>query len=112
LWLKLDKDMSVGRRRRQSFKSISEGLAAVLRDLGLTEKVVAYQAVSSWQEIVGTAIARHATALSVEDRTLVVAVDSPAWMTQLFYLKGQILDKISRHIGAGLITEVRFVLKR
>jgi hypothetical protein len=33
-------------------------------------------------------------------------------MTQLFYLKGQLLENISRHIGSGLVTDVRFVLKR
>jgi predicted nucleic acid-binding Zn ribbon protein len=102
----------LSRKAQRSFKSVGEALPAVLREIGLAEKVAAYQAVANWPAIVGKAIARHATALRVEDRTLVVAVDSPAWMTQLFYLQGQILDKISRQSGAGLITEVRFVLKR
>uniref|UniRef100_A0A7V3UZC8 DUF721 domain-containing protein n=1 Tax=candidate division WOR-3 bacterium TaxID=2052148 RepID=A0A7V3UZC8_UNCW3 len=104
--------MVMRNRAKSNFRSVAEGLSAVLREMGLADKIAAYQAVTDWQTIVGKAIARHSTALSVEDRTLVVAVDSPAWMTQLFYLKSQLLNKIGQHIGPGKIIEIRLVLKR
>lgn len=102
----------MGGKRRTSFKSISESLPAVLKEIGLAEKVAAYQAVAQWLEIVGPAIARHASAVGVEEKTLVIAVDSTAWMTQLFYLKNEILKKVGEHIGPGLVTEIRLVLRR
>ncbi|MEO0009009.1 MAG: DUF721 domain-containing protein [candidate division WOR-3 bacterium] len=102
----------MGGKRRTSFKSIAESLPAVLKEIGLAEKVAAFQAVVQWSEIVGPAIARHTRALGIEGQTLLVAVDSPAWMTQLFYLRDEILKKVAEHIGAGLVTEIRLVLKR
>ncbi len=99
-------------KRRTSFKSISESLPAVLKEMGLAEKLTAYQAVVQWPKIVGPAIARHATAVGVEEKTLLIAVDSPAWMTQLFYLKNEILKEVAEYIGAGVVTEIRLVLKR
>lgn len=99
-------------RGPRGFRTIKEVLAAVLEELGLGEKVVVYRAVTDWPEIVGPQVARHTKALAVEDKTLVVAVDSPAWMTQLFYLKAQLLEKIANRIGSGRIVELRLVLRR
>ncbi|MGQ9707445.1 MAG: DciA family protein [bacterium] len=102
----------MGRRRSKGFKSLAEKLPAVLEQFGLKDKVMVYRAVAEWRTIAGEGVARHSRALAVDDKTLVVAVDSPAWMTQLFYLKGQLLENIGRQIGKGLVTDVRFVLQR
>ncbi len=102
----------MGRRKSKGFQRVNEKLPSVLRQFGLKDKIMVYRAVAEWASIAGEGIARHSTALAVEDKTLVVAVDSPAWMTQLYYLKGELLEKISRHIGKGLINDARFVLKR
>lgn len=101
----------MAKRKAKGFKSVPERLPAVLRQFGLGDKIAVYQAVADWSLIAGEGLARHSRAIAVEDKTLVVAVDSPAWMAQLYYLKGELLLKISRHIGKGLITDVRFVLK-
>ncbi|MEO0068182.1 MAG: DUF721 domain-containing protein [candidate division WOR-3 bacterium] len=101
----------MAKRKAKGFKSMQERLPAVLRQLGLNDKMLAYRAVADWSLIAGEGLAKHSRAFAVEDKTLVVAVDSPAWMAQLYYLKGELLTKISRHIGKGLITDVRFVLK-
>lgn len=93
-------------------QSLNDVLPAVLARIGLKNKVNVYRAVAEWRAIAGEAVARHAVAIAVEEKTLVVAVDSPAWMTQLLFLKGQLLKKIVSQIGPGLIEDVRFVLKR
>jgi len=99
-------------RKKGAFKNLAEELPKVLNQLGIAEQVSAYRAVVEWQSIVGNGIVRHATARYIENKTLVVAVDSPAWMTQLFYLKPQILEKIALRFGIGLITDVHFILKK
>jgi hypothetical protein len=47
-----------------------------------------------WEEIVGPAVARHVRPLRLSGGVLVVAVDQPAWATQV------------RALGAGLLTRV------
>ncbi|NPV14893.1 DUF721 domain-containing protein [candidate division WOR-3 bacterium] len=100
------------RKKLRRFQTVHETLPRVLRQLGMEEKIVVYRAVSDWKLVVGEAIARHTVALGVEDKTLLVAVDSPAWMTQLTFLKDQLLEKITQHIGSRQLTDIRFFLKR
>ncbi|MGQ9677687.1 MAG: DciA family protein [bacterium] len=102
----------MSRKKMSQFVSVAETLPHVLRRLGIEEKVVVYRAVTDWQQLVGEAIARHAVAIGVVDKTLLVVVDSPAWMTQLAFLKDQLLEKVDDHIGPGRLTDIRFVLKR
>lgn len=50
---------------------------------------------SKWDDVVGPAVARHARPLRVEQGVLVVAVDQPAWATQVRTLAPRILDRIA-----------------
>jgi predicted nucleic acid-binding Zn ribbon protein len=49
---------------------------------------------ASWDEIVGSAMAEHVRPVRMDARTLVVAVDHPAWATK------------ARASGAQLLTQV------
>ncbi len=100
------------RGKRKWFQPLNEALPGVLARLGLKDKIKPYQVVVDWRTIAGEAIAQHASAVAVDGKVLVVVVDSPAWMTQLLFLKEKLLEKIAERIGAGIIEDVRFVLKR
>jgi len=100
------------RKKQRRFQTVNETLPRVLRRLGMEDKVLVYRAVSDWKLLVGESIARHTVAIGVEGKTILVAVDSPAWMTQLTFLKDQLLEKICRHIGSQQLTDIRFFLKR
>lgn len=52
-----------------------------------------------WDETVGESIARHTRPLRLEGRTLVVAVDQPAWATQLRALAPGILERLGAATG-------------
>jgi predicted nucleic acid-binding Zn ribbon protein len=97
------------RARYTKFRRIGEVLPKVVKSLRLTESVAAQPAVSSWPEMVGAAIARHSRAVSVEKQTLVVVVDSPAWMAQLKYLMPDLLRRIDARVGKGRVKEIRLV---
>jgi len=98
-----------GRKPYRRFRSVGSVLPRIVKQLNLQEAVAVQPAVTLWPEIAGDKIARHARALFVDRKTLVVAVDGPTWMTQLTFLRPQILRKISSRIGKGLIEDVRFV---
>ena len=100
--------MRRGKSRR--FRSVGQVLPRVLRELKLDKMLAAQPAVTLWPEIAGPKMAAHTRAIEVQGRTLVVVVDSPAWLTQLRFLKPQLLAKIEGRVGAGRIGDVRFVL--
>ncbi len=98
------------RRKSRKFRSLGDVLPRVLKRLHLEKVVEAQKLVRLWPEVVGDKIAQHTRALSVEGKTLVVVVDSPGWMTQLTYLKPQLLKKVARQVKRGLVKDIRFVL--
>ncbi len=98
--------------RYRKFRSIGSVLPRVLKSMKLDKMLAAQPAVTLWPEIAGAKTAEHTRAIAVEDKTLVVSVDSPAWMTQLRFLKPQLLKKISQRVGKGLVVDLRFVLGR
>jgi predicted nucleic acid-binding Zn ribbon protein len=87
-------------------------LPKVVKSLKLQEVVAAQPAVMNWAKIAGEKIAQHSRAVSIEQKTLLVIVDSPAWMMQLTYLKPELLRKVRARIGKGLVEDIRFVLGR
>jgi hypothetical protein len=51
----------------------------------------------AWDGIVGPAIAAHCRPRRLDGTTLVVEVDDPRWVTQLKFLREQIVEKINDH---------------
>ncbi len=97
-----------GKSRR--FRSVGSVLPRVLKGLQLDKVLAAQPAVDLWPQIAGPKTAEHTRATEVDGKTLVIVVDSPAWSTQLRFLKPQLLRKIEGRVGKGLITDLRFVL--
>ncbi len=101
-----------GRRLRGRFQHLGSVLPKVVKGLKLQGAVVEQQVVAAWPECVGDKVAQHTRALYVERKSLVVAVDSPAWMTQLAFLRPQILARLAEKKGPGLVEDLRFVPER
>lgn len=55
---------------------------------------------SGWEAAVGNPLARHAQPLRLDGDVLVVAVDRPAWATQVRALAPEILERLSAAAGA------------
>ncbi|WP_418969309.1 DUF721 domain-containing protein [Alloscardovia omnicolens] len=62
-----------------------------------------------WPSIVGDAIAQNCRVGRLKAGELTVFVSSPAWATQLGYMKDDILEKIKQHIDSLEITDIRFI---
>jgi predicted nucleic acid-binding Zn ribbon protein len=82
----------------------------VLKGLKLDKVLAAQPAVDLWPQIAGPKTAEHTRAVEVDGKTLVIVVDSPAWIAQLRFLKPQLLKRIAGRVGKGLIGDLRFVL--
>ena len=92
------------------FRRLGETLPAVLQRLGLDRELETQSLLDTWPKLVDEKIARHTRAVRLDRGVLVVEVDSPVWMTQLRFLKGQVLKRIAPRFRSGLVRDVRFVL--
>ena len=80
----------------------------MLKDMDIAGKMKNWRVVERWESIVGPKIARHAKAVSVDSNNLFVGVDNPAWQSQLFMMKSEILRKI-RELDVG-IRDIKFII--
>lgn len=64
--------------------------------------------ICEWEKIVGADIAKHARADRFSFNTLFISVDSPVWANQLMFLQTEMIEKINKYIGSGLVKEIRY----
>jgi len=93
------------------FFALKKVVQRVLREYNFTEDIDAYRVFSLWKDIVGEKMADHTKPVRINERVLYVEVDDPLWLTQLKYMKVDILNKIDMRIKKGVLKDVRFYLK-
>ncbi len=85
----------------------------MLRQLGLEDILIEAKVLEKWPEIAGEQVASHTRIVKFEKGILTVSVDDMVWVTQLRYLKPQLLKGFARAFGRRkLVTDIHFVLRR
>jgi predicted nucleic acid-binding Zn ribbon protein len=59
-----------------------------------------------WAELVGDSVAAHTRPAKLSEGVLTVAVDDPAWATQLRFLEQDLLARISEAAGSTTIVSI------
>jgi predicted nucleic acid-binding Zn ribbon protein len=62
---------------------------------------------SGWRSVVGPAIADHVEPTSLRDGVLRVRAESPAWATEVGYMRAEIRRRANAYLGSDVIAEVR-----
>ena len=65
-----------------------------------------------WEDAVGPAVAAHSHPVSLTRGCLVVAVDDPAWATQMRFLGASILDRLQEAAGPGVVERIDVRVRR
>ncbi len=87
-------------------RKIGELLDRTAKRLGGPTSATTSTVFARWEEIVGPDIAGHARPVSLHQGVLVLAVDHPAWATQLRYMTAELLTRITEATGGGAGGEV------
>ena len=87
-------------------RKISELLDRTARRLGAPSPRITSTVFSGWEQLVGPDIAGHARPGTLRDGVLVLAVDHPAWATQLRFMTGELLGRIRESTPSGGAPEV------
>jgi predicted nucleic acid-binding Zn ribbon protein len=77
--------------------------------LGWECRLLEEEVLAGWDAAVGPQIAAHARPSHITDRRLTVVTESPVWTQQLSLLKPDLLRRIARSFGPGVVTDVYFV---
>jgi predicted nucleic acid-binding Zn ribbon protein len=86
---------------------VSESLDRVTRRIGAPRASVLTEVFSRWEQVVGAEVAAHAEPRSLRGGVLVIAVDQPAWATQLRFLGADLLARVRDATGCSEVTEIQ-----
>lgn len=75
-------------------RRVGEALDRVVRHLGAPRAEDVASVFARWDELVGDQIAAHARPVALRDGAVVVAVDDPAWASQLQWLESDLLARL------------------
>lgn len=89
--------------------SVHQTLEAVMRKLGLHERLTEAQILAAWKEIVGDWFALHTCPDRIRDGTLYVRVVQSSVLYELDRnWKPKIIQKLKARFGAKVIRDLRF----
>jgi predicted nucleic acid-binding Zn ribbon protein len=94
------------RREKREPRRVGESIERLAGRLGAPSVPALKVVFGHWAEVVGPAIAEHATPVSLTDGVLVVMVDEPGWATQLKFLTPEVIRNLEAQIGSGAIERV------
>ena len=93
--------------------SIGDVLASVLKGAGLTDRVAQAAVIPEWPRLVGIQIATVTEPVSLQqDGTLVVMVQTNAWMNELSLLEPELLRALNRDVTRPPVVKLRWMLRR
>lgn len=84
-------------------RPVGEALDRVLRGLGAPAAPNMSALFRSWPELVGEQLAQRTHPISVRDGALRIAVDDPAWASQLRWLEPELLARMCDVLGTGVV---------
>jgi predicted nucleic acid-binding Zn ribbon protein len=90
-----------GRSRTDGPRRIGEVLDTTLGRLGAPGPDVLGTVFCRWEEIVGAALSAHVRPVGFRGETLVLAVDRPAWATEVRSIAPALLERIGDVAGAS-----------
>jgi predicted nucleic acid-binding Zn ribbon protein len=87
---------------------ISSVLDNLMRSRGWGRRLEASRIEARWELVVGAEVAKHCRPAQLRDDGLLeVTADTPAWATQLAFLRGTLLDRLAEACGPGLVKDVQ-----
>jgi predicted nucleic acid-binding Zn ribbon protein len=95
--------------KKNSFRQLSQILDILVRKYGVDRKLKEYQALSDWNDVVGTKISKISKVVKISDGKLFIEVSNSSWRAELLLMKPQIIEKINKRIGTQVLKDIVFV---
>lgn len=94
---------------RTNDKTLKEALEQMLKAYRLKNKYDETHAVTSWEEVVGKAVANRTKEIFIQDKKLFVRIESSVIKNQLVMMRSQIIENLNEKAGARVVEEIVFL---
>jgi predicted nucleic acid-binding Zn ribbon protein len=99
------------KRKKDSLTPLKDIIANILADAKLPFNPEDAAVWKVWDEVVGTAISKHAQPLWIKNGRLRVKVTDPIWLQELGFLEATIKGKLNRKLGREAVQRIEFRLR-
>jgi len=89
-------------------ESLLKTLPAIMKAAGDSSEVAEAACFVAWKQIAGEGLRGNAVPVSLNDRTLTIAVADAAWQKQMQSLRGQLLFRLNSMLGQPVVTSLNF----
>lgn len=89
-------------------QSLEEIMNKLLKAYQLEGRMKEMDVISSWEELMGTAIANRTSRISIKNKVLYLEISSSVMRDELVYGKQVIIDRINQFAGEEMINDVYF----
>lgn len=93
-------------------ETIGAGLDRLLRNLGAPKAATVGDLFERWPDLVGEGIAARVRPTALRDGTLLLAVEDPAWATQVRFLEADLLARLAEGLGEGTVNAIDVRVRR
>jgi hypothetical protein len=95
-------------KKKKQFEPLGNILPNVLSSLRTGGDEQLLHVWELWDSAVGEMIANNAQPLAFKGKLLLVEVTSSAWLHELQFLKGDIINNLNNALGKELVSEIKF----
>jgi predicted nucleic acid-binding Zn ribbon protein len=92
--------------RRSKTITLAEALKDYVREMHLEGKLNEIGIISSWDEIVGKAIASRTSKIYIKDKVLFVHLNSSVVRNELLMLRQALMEKLNEKAGTEVIKDI------
>lgn len=98
--------------RRSKAERVGDVVESILKRSDTRGGLRSARVCASWKDVAGPAAAAHSRAVRVTDGELVVAVDSPAWASEMSLMRSRYLQALQERVGKEAVTAIRFTVSK
>jgi predicted nucleic acid-binding Zn ribbon protein len=94
---------------RTNDKTLKEAMDQLLKVYRLKGKYDETFAVSSWEDVVGKAVANRTKEIFIRDKKLFIRIESSVVKNELKMMRDQIISNLNEKAGAEVVQEIVFL---
>ncbi len=94
--------------KKKQALAIGDLVRLYLREEGLETPLNQHRLIDSWGEVMGAGILRYTGDIFIRNQTLWVKIESSVLRQELNTGRQQIVRRLNDHVGAQVITDVKF----
>lgn len=95
--------------RNKSTVTLKDAMSAMLKSYNIDVKFDEASLVSTWEKIMGKAIANRTANIYIRDNVMIVTLSSAPLKHELNNSKAKVMDLIKQHYGKAVVKDILFI---